>query len=225
MELYEKSTVTCDEMKQLEKAAADAGLSTYEMMENAGTKASQLIIEKCPQSIKRPRVIVFCGKGNNGGDGFVVARKLMEKNWDVAVVLVEGRPETEDAARNYDLIKDKVEVISPEDAPVTGGYDIVVDALYGTGFHGTLKDKGRAAVELINKMGYQKALVFSMDIPSGISGDMTGRDEPEKCTSADYTIAFHSKKPVHDNKLMTDLMGSIQVVDIGIKDTLKEVNK
>ena len=222
MELYEKETVTCGEMKELEQAAAAAGLSFYEMMENAGTKAAETVIANCPEAVKKPRVAIFCGKGNNGGDGFVVARKLFEAGWVVTLILVEGDPETEDAIRNYKLIKDKVEVLDRHEAPASGGYDIVVDAIYGTGFHGELKEASKAAVELINKMGYQKSIVFALDIPSGISGDMTGRDEPEKCVMADYTIAFHARKPVHDNVRMTDLLGNIVVADIGIGETIKK---
>ncbi len=222
MELYEKTTVTCAEMKELEKAAAAAGLSFYDMMENAGTKAAEFVISRCPEAVKKPRVAIFCGKGNNGGDGFVAARKLFEAGWTVTLVLVEGDPETEDAIKNYRLIKDKVEVLDMHEAPATGGYDIVIDAVYGTGFHGELKEASKAAVELINKMGYQKSVVFSLDIPSGISGDMTGRDEPEKCVMADYTIAFHAKKPVHDNGRMTDLLGIVEIADIGIGEAVKK---
>lgn len=222
MELYEKETITCEEMKQLEKMAAGKGLSTYEMMENAGTEAARIILEKCPAAIKSPRAAVFCGKGNNGGDGLVVARKLNEAGWTTVVVLVEGDPVTEDAKKNYDLIKDKLEILDRKQVPASGGFDIVVDAIYGTGFHGDLREAGKAAVEEINKMGYQKAVVFAMDIPSGISGDNTDRDEPKKCVTADYTVTFHGKKPVHDNPRMTDLIGNVIVADIGIKKVLKE---
>ena len=72
MELYEKETVTCEEMKELERAADAAGLSYSRMMENAGTRAAEIIRENIPKSIEKPRAAVFCGKGNNGGDGFVV---------------------------------------------------------------------------------------------------------------------------------------------------------
>ena len=222
MELYEKETITCEEMKQLEKMAASKGLSTYEMMENAGTEAAKIILGKCPEAIRNPRAVVFCGKGNNGGDGLVVARKLNEAGWATVVVLVEGNPATEDAKKNYDLNKDKLEILDRREVPASGGFDIVVDAIYGTGFHGELREAGKAAVEAINKMGYQKAIVFAMDIPSGISGDDNGRDEPKNCVTADYTITFHSKKPVHDNPRMTDLIGNVIVVNIGIKEILKE---
>ena len=128
----------------------------------------------------------------------------------------------EDAKKNYELIKDKLKILDRREVPASGGFDIVVDAIYGTGFHGELREAGKAAVEAINKMGYQKAIVFAMDIPSGISGDDTGRDEPKNCVTADYTITFHSKKPVHDNPRMTDLIGNVIVVNIGIKEILKE---
>lgn len=222
MELYEKETVTCGEMKELERAADAAGLSYSRMMENAGTRAAEIIRENIPKSIEKPRAAVFCGKGNNGGDGFVVARRLSEAGWSVVAVLVEGEPATEDAKKNYLLIRDRIEVMNRRAAAATGGYDVVVDAIYGTGFHGALKDEGLNAVELINKFGYQKADVFSLDIPSGLPGDYDDWKEPEKSVMADYTITFHAKKPVHDHRRLSNFLGDVIVADIGIAEALRK---
>lgn len=222
MELYEKDIVTCEEMKQLEKAADNAGLSFYQMMENAGTKAAQLIVQNCPEAIKKPRAAIFCGKGNNGGDGLVVARKLKEAGWIVTVIMVEGESATEDAIKNYKLVKDEVEILDWHEAPASGGYDVIVDAIYGTGFHGELREAGKASVQIINKFEYQKSIVFALDIPSGLPGDYTGIDDPEISVMADYTITFHAKKPVHANGRMSDFLGNVLVADIGIADAISK---
>lgn len=103
--------VTCGQMKILEKRADEAGLSYYQMMENAGTAAFEIICSKYDQSPDHAKVIIFCGKGNNGGDGFVVARKFHEAGAAVTIILVDGTPVSEDAVTNFNLIKDAVRII------------------------------------------------------------------------------------------------------------------
>jgi hydroxyethylthiazole kinase-like uncharacterized protein yjeF len=95
--------VTCAEMKEIEKKAAENGLSYYQMMENAGTGAAEFIMNQSASQGKS--VLIFCGKGNNGGDGFVVARILYEKGYKVKLVLVDGDPQTEDAIKNREICK------------------------------------------------------------------------------------------------------------------------
>ena len=122
--------VTCAQMKILEQNTDAAGLSYYQMMENAGTIAANRIVEitmtspigdgcaadvgtaseaagdaqrrQYPYMLKRPiRARIYCGKGNNGGDGFVVARILHQRGWQVDIVLVDGEPSTPDAIANW----------------------------------------------------------------------------------------------------------------------------
>lgn len=110
--LYKKEIVTCSEMKALEKAADEAGLSYYQMMENAGTRAAELILQHHGQT---ENALIFCGKGNNGGDGFVVARKLREAGVHTQVILVEGPPATNDAKTNYQLIREHMPILTAHD--------------------------------------------------------------------------------------------------------------
>ena len=193
--------VTCKEMKELEKRADENGLSYYQMMENAGTSAFQYISKRDPQSAS-----IFCGKGNNGGDGFVVARLLNEQGVDVKVYLVDGEPKTPDAVTNYDLIKDVVSF--------PGSYepaDVIVDAIYGTGFHGELNEKAAKAVRFINS---SSSYVFALDIPSGLSGDaLKGDPDPVK---ADCTIAFYAMKPVHVSEEAAPYLGDVVIGGIGL---------
>lgn len=216
--LHTKEVVTCEEMKQLEQMADVAGLSYYEMMENAGTKAAQYILDAFHYTYgKVEKALILCGKGNNGGDGFVVARKFLEAGIDVSVLLVEGEPVTKDAITNYELIKDKLPVFTPEDGYLTEEEDIIVDAIYGTGFHGELKPEAEAVIRTCNDA---KIYIASLDLPSGLGGDMTFFDEPGYAVWASHTVTFHAKKPVHENDMVQYLMGTIEVADIGIGKVL-----
>ena len=219
--------VSCARMKELEKATDESGLSYYQMMENAGTIAANRITEITMATRERPHpscrqqtARIYCGKGNNGGDGFVVARILKQRGWDVNLVLVDGEPQTPDAITNYGLTKEL-------DIPVsecggTAATDVVVDAIYGTGFHGRLREKGAAAAAEIADAKAAGAVVFALDIPSGMGGDLTDESElDERCVRADYTITFHAKKRVHLQDFAEQYCGEIITADIGIVDDEK----
>ncbi|WP_027400243.1 NAD(P)H-hydrate epimerase [Anaerovorax odorimutans] len=215
-----KRVVTASQMKQIEKNAAERGLSYYEMMENAGTQALNFI--KSRETLKNKKILIFCGKGNNGGDGFVVARQAFQYSSHVKVLLVDGEPLTEDAVKNYELIKKlKIEITNIEEENENSlsldEADIIVDAIYGTGFHGILRENARKAAKLINR---SKAKVYALDIPSGVNGD-TGEVDLE-AVYADYTIAFDSCKPAHVMKELAFHLGETVCVDIGINESCYE---
>lgn len=248
-------------MKILERRADESGLSYYQMMENAGTRAAGLIMEiyryrrvldsgskdgidppkaavadavgsrlhelfseKNEDKAAAGRVFVFCGKGNNGGDGFVAARVMRERGYDVTVILVDGPPKTADSITNFRLLDGRgicVIDMSAEDGALMklkGIPDIVVDAVYGTGFHGKLKGNGLRAAIYINSIS-DRTMVFALDIPSGLGGDLTDERELEtRSIRADYTLTFHARKPVHLQKFAEAYCGRIVVVDIGIDE-------
>ena len=211
-------------MKELERLGDAAGLPYYQMMENAGTCSAKEIMDKTREH--GGSAVIFCGKGNNGGDGFVVARLLEQKDWDVTLILVEGRPATEDSKKNFLLLKPEIKTISINEAGEAGDLyggapDAVVDSLYGTGFKGPLRESGAKAVGLMNELGKNSTL-FALDIPSGLPGD-----EPEEagedaesvcgdCVHADYTLTFHAKKPVHSVPAAAPFLGEVITEDIGI---------
>ena len=221
--------VSCARMKDLEKATDESGLSYYQMMENAGNIAANRIIERTMATRERPHpstrqltARIYCGKGNNGGDGFVVARVLKQRGWDVKLVLVDGEPQTTDAITNYELTKEL-------GIPVTGlgnagaAPDVVADAIYGTGFHGRLREKGAAAAAEIADAKAAGSVVFALDIPSGMGGDLTDESElDERCVRADYTVTFHAKKRVHLQSFAAQYCGEIITADIGIVDEEKD---
>lgn len=222
------STVTCVEMKEIERKANESGLSYYRMMENAGKAAVKVIMDTIREElmIQGPHyqddAVVFCGKGNNGGDGYVVARELAGAGINVTVVLVDGNPKTEDAIKNANIVLRRETPVIDAKAyfntipEIVEAGDFIVDAIYGTGFHGQLSETVRRCTRLINekKNSDQKKIVFSLDIPSGLNGDF---GEPDMDTvKADYTIAFHRPKPVHELTDAAPFCGEIVVVGIGI---------
>ncbi len=228
-------SVTCEEMKEIERKASLSGISYSKMMENAGCAAVDVILSKVgldkKQGVCQSKAgasfdaIIFCGKGNNGGDGYVVARELALLGMNVSVVMVEGNPRTEEAIANANIVLRRgIPVIDAkeyfEDIPeILEAAELVVDAIYGTGFHGEFKKTVRKCTKLINEQRDRniadiKKHIFSLDIPSGLNGD-TGEQEKDSVI-ADYTIAFHRAKPVHTMDEAKAHCGEIVVVDIGI---------
>ncbi|MDO4545967.1 MAG: NAD(P)H-hydrate epimerase [Bacillota bacterium] len=273
MKKNRKDFITCGQMKILEQRADRDGLSYYQMMENAGTCATETIVEKMAyraadiedkkkeqaaeykkaaekimtqlpagqeaifekhleNSIKSAnddiKVFLFCGKGNNGGDGFVVARLLVERGYKATVILVDGEPTTPDAITNFGLLKElpvRVLDMSRNDRALMElreTPDIIVDAIYGTGFRSKLESNGLKAAIYINKHsegkeGKEGAVVFALDIPSGMSGDLVSEKRLDPSSvKADYTITFHARKPVHLKEFALPYCGEIIVADIGI---------
>ena len=204
--------VTAAEMKEIEKKAADKGLSYYQMMENAGTAASDFI--KSKEKIKDKSVLVFCGKGNNGGDGYVVARKLRQDGGDVKLVMVDGEPKTPEAIRNKMICEElAIPILRVNDLTVqiVDKAFIIVDGIYGTGVSGVLRKEAHDATKLIND---SPARIYSLDIPSGVNGD-SGSADPD-AVEAYYTIVFHRYKPAHKMASAQKYCGNLVLADIGI---------
>ena len=128
-------TVTVAEMKERERAANEAGLLYIQMMENAGRAAYAELKRRVPAL---RRLLIVAGKGNNGGDGFVMARVAAKEGVQVRVLLAEGEPKTADAKTNLARLAETAAEIVRDTEQAAFGADAVVDALYGTGFHGEL---------------------------------------------------------------------------------------
>ena len=211
--------ISCEDMKKMEVAGDEAGLTYYNMMENAGHAATDVILQ-VTEAKPGTHFAVFCGKGNNGGDGFVVARLLTQAGMKVSVVLVEEHPKTPDAITNFHLLKDEVIYNS---IPGALEADIVIDAIYGTGYHGSLRPRGLAAVKLINSMKYVGSRIISLDIPSGLPGDVDSSADlsTTPCVIANETIMFHRAKYIGANRSALGFLGNIHVCDIGIDSALE----
>lgn len=209
-----------EEMRAVEQHAARFGFSFLRMMENAGAACARNIRNICENKLGgKKNICIVCGKGNNGGDGFVIARKLSENGYSVTVVLAEGYPKTEDATENY---KKTVELHIPavwfdsdkvRTAQVIKSADVIVDAVYGFGFRGELREDIRYLFDEINS---SDAKVISVDIPSGAYCD-SGL-AAQGAVRADYTIAISALKPAHVVYPAADCCGDIVVVNIGIPE-------
>ncbi|MDR2655858.1 MAG: NAD(P)H-hydrate dehydratase [Oscillospiraceae bacterium] len=217
--------LTCEQMREVEKAAVGEGLSYLQLMENAGTAAFNCILQR-ERSLVDKKCIVLCGSGNNGGDGYVAARKLVLAGALVYCVMVGGPPRSAEATEMYNLfINSEGEVgLADEDRAELNRRmlksDIVVDAIFGTGFKGALPEKLNFIVEMCN---LSEATTYSIDIPSGMDGDTGGVSA--KCIRADVTIALEALKPAHLSTNDTDYIGEVQLVRIGIKeDAYRGVN-
>lgn len=202
-------------MQKIDRFAVDCyGIPSVVLMENAGSGAAREIL-KMLKRIKSPRVAIICGPGNNGGDGFVVARHLMIHGiFPEVFVLVPGAKLKGDAALNYHILKQTkcaVKFIVPNAAALKKA-DILVDAIFGIGLARDIEGKFRKVIEDINRYARK---VVSLDIPSGLDGT-TGKINGV-VVNATKTITFHLKKKglmKHDGKKAS---GNIVVAHIGFR--------
>jgi NAD(P)H-hydrate epimerase len=170
------------------KTTEEFGISPEILMENAGIAVYCVILREF--GIKNRKFVIFCGPGNNGGDGFVVARKIYSSGGEVKVFLLAGREKYREPARkNLDIIsKFPVEIKEAEIESMKAALfeaDAIVDAVFGTGLERNVGGVYKEAIRLINEGGKP---VFSIDIPSGINGD-TGQ-EMGISVRANYTVTF-----------------------------------
>lgn len=203
MNILDKSLI-----KKSEESAVQNGVFSYlELMENAGSKAAEIINNTI--DCRSKKVAVLCGKGNNGGDGFVIARKLFEYGAEVTVVTPFGKPCSNNAKYYYD----RLELIEKTDTFCKDiNYDIIIDSLFGIGFDRQPDDQTLCLFENINS---HKAVKFSIDLPSGVSAD-SGRVYTT-AVKADYTITFIALKPCFVLPDGLDYCGEVTVADIGVK--------
>ena len=211
---------TAAEMREHEQMAVDKGTTFEQLMENAGQAAAADLLRRFP---KAGSALIVCGKGNNGGDGLVIARVLAEQDWQADVVFVLGDKLSPLAQLNRERLNhsDGVNFIRPDELEdrTTGrlrtlktGYDLVIEGIFGTGFSGALPETAAAVCRLLNQAdGFKIAL----DIPTGLNCD-TG--EADKDTfRADLTYAFAAYKPAHMTDAGKAYCGETVGLDIGIE--------
>ncbi len=201
-----------DQMRAIEEAAIDEqGVALYELMERAGMAVAAQARDMLP---KGGRIVIVCGKGNNGGDGYVAARLLSGRKYDVEVVMLSDPERLRGpAAQAFSLIATE-ETISK--APF--GHrkkrwqaDLLIDAIFGFGLKGPARAAAAKAIEAVNA---SKALVLAVDIPSGVDSD-TGRTAGP-AVEADRTVTFTAPKAGMAIFPGCELSGEIRVADIGI---------
>ena len=198
-------SVSVKEMRELEENAFASGITVLELMERAGRECAGLIESKRGTG---NRILIFCGPGNNGGDGLVCARYLNEKNKVVVAIPIESK--TDAAKTNYRRAEDAgIRIISLEEAGNMEA-DIVVDALLGIGTKGTLRGEMRDACVLINSV---KAYKISIDVPTGL--DAEGGERNSDAVKPDATICIHAPK-TGEVKAGKQVTGELWIADIGL---------
>ena len=220
---------TPEQMKAFDAAAAGRfGIPGSVLMENAGRGVADRITATVGD-VAGKRVTVICGKGNNGGDGFVAARHLLLRGAHVDVILL-ARPAavTGDARLHLSILQRLLKASSPslrlsfqptQFAPHSGGPPaLIIDALFGTGFSGVPRGPGAAAIRWMNASG---AYVVAIDIPSGLDGGsgMAAGD----AVRAQCTVTMAAEKVGQYIGAGPELCGRIDVVDIGINPTMSPV--
>ena len=216
--------MTRDEVRAFDSWAINTlGIPGVVLMENAGRSCAELIKDKLI-GITNPKVCIFCGTGNNGGDGYVIARHLLNSGFGVTVVVC-GDPNKikGDAKINLDILEQlgqPIERLDLKDADIPGrvkafanGADMLVDSLFGTGLSGQLSDEYKQLIECINA---QNCPILAVDVPSGLdcdSGQPLGA-----AIRATYTVTFAAVKTGFTSASNTaQYTGEIFVASIGVE--------
>ncbi len=208
------------EMREIDKKAEElGGIPGIVLMENAGLAVVTRLKEI---GLLKKRVAIFCGKGNNAGDGFVIARHLLNMGIETSVYLVSGSDFSGDALINYEILSkmggDISEILDEDSLKYkVMSYDIVVDAIFGTGIRGEITGIARNVIEEINKHG---KFVISVDIPSGVMGD-DGRIAGV-AVKADMTVTFGAYKIGMLLYPGADYTGMVYVENISIPGYIME---
>jgi len=197
------------------------GIPGVALMENAGRSCAELIVEKLA-GVEKPKISIFCGTGNNGGDGYVIARHLLNRRFDVTVIVCGDKAKIKDDAKTnlnvVERLSRNVVQLSPSRTTsntIIGycrGRDMLVDALFGTGLEGELRGDYQQLISTINA---QEIPVLAVDIPSGLDCD-TGRVLGQ-AVRAVCTVTFVAvKKGFTTSNEALEYTGEIYVASIGI---------
>lgn len=206
------------------RAIEDYGLPGVVLMENAARGCVEWL---CERGVKGP-VVICCGKGNNGGDGFVMARHLTNRGILTRVLLFAREDELRgDAAIHWNVLRAanadrrifEAQPTHTELAAELHTAEWIIDALLGTGAQGTLREPYRSVISAINTSGRP---VFAVDLPSGLDCD-TGIpiDGPQgSCIRATMTATFVARKLGFENPAAHAFIGEVRVIDIGVPHQL-----
>ena len=201
------SILTTQQMYQADALTIARGMAGIDLMENAGRS----VVDEIKKRWEPRETIVLCGPGNNGGDGFVIARLLMEANWPVQLILLDDKNllsgDCAKAAAKWSGSCNKPSIKLLADHP------LVIDALFGAGLTRALTGD---ALELVQYINLHNLDCVGVDIPSGVhgnSGQVLG-DAPKCC----LTVTFFMPKPAHVLMPARTILGDLVVTDIGIKE-------
>lgn len=198
--------LTVSQMKEWEAQQDNNGISYAQLMENAGTGVAKDLMRR----FSRREVVVLCGKGNNAGDGLVLARILAQHGWTVYVLWLQGQHLSALAQMNHQLLPVSVRTVDITELNLILSHaPLVVDAVYGTGFRGTLPFEIKQCFATVNNSA---AVTLALDLPSGVAGD--GDVIADGSFQAQLTYVFHALKPAHCLAEVAALCGEIMTIDL-----------
>lgn len=203
--------ITSSHLRELEEKAIDQGITVEELMENAGKKV--FLTTKKRFDMEGKHILIFCGTGNNGGDGLVAAR-YFAKVCPVVVLLFGDKTKFSVATqKNYEAIKKKVNVLPITEKKELDSFHIqskhsllLIDALLGIGGKGALHNPISFAIDYFNSL---PGIKVAVDVPSGLNPD-TGEVKEKRC-DVDLVVTFHDMKPG-----LQQFAEKVVVVDIGL---------
>ena len=209
--------LTAKQIKQVEERAFQGEFTEEGLMLSAGTACFNKILKHYGDSIEDKKIAVICGNGKNAGDGFVIADLLVKMGVDASIVLADKSPELPEPKLYFDMavangVKDYFFVEYDFDC------DIIVDCIFGIGFHGEPREPFGEVFDAVNNSG---AVVISIDTPSGTDAT-TG--EVIKAVRADLTIAISTLKFAHVLPPANDYCGKVVTVNIGIPESCYDSN-
>ena len=205
--------LTVAEMGEADRLAVAAGVPSLKLMENAGAAVADAVDAHYPFA----NVLVLCGPGNNGGDGFCAAVNLQQRGYKVLVVSLAApdtlKGDAKEMAKRWGR-----PLLRLDDAALKGA-TLIIDALFGAGLSRPLDGAAADAVRAANASGLP---ILAIDVPSGLSGDLgCPLDGPDGlCIHANHTVTFFRKKPGHLFFPGRALCGEVKVADIGIPDSV-----
>ncbi|MGA2212540.1 MAG: NAD(P)H-hydrate dehydratase [Bryobacteraceae bacterium] len=203
--------LTAAQMREVDRRTAELGIPSIILMENAGQRVVEFL-EREYAPLKKQRIVVICGKGNNGGDGLVVARQLFTRaqpEWLRVVLAGDPNQMQGDALANYKMLEAVRCPVWFEITPEMRTATLVVDALLGTGFEGPARGRASELIDAING-SFPLADVVAVDVPSG------------EAVRAKHTVTFTAPKPCLVLSPACELAGRVHVAQIGTPPELYE---
>ncbi|WP_087149165.1 NAD(P)H-hydrate dehydratase [Pararhizobium antarcticum] len=212
--IHSSAIISPAQMTAIDRAAAGSGLDSFALMNAAGSAVGEIALRRFPQAL---RFVVLCGPGNNGGDGYIAARRMRASGACVALYALGDAPAAGgDAARARSAC-----AMAPAafDTFVPRSGDVIVDALFGAGFSRPVCEDVAVVMRKVTAMDLP---VLSVDLPSGVDG-RTGAVRGESFTAA-RTVTFVARKPGHLLLPGRMLCGALDVIDIGIPRRLVDAH-
>jgi len=181
-------------------------INSFKVMQKAAKACYSFILK----NLNAEKILVLCGPGNNGGDGVLIAHHLLKQNFSVDICYPLGFPKKNDSKKALDLLSDKKRI---KENVSFNDYDLIIDAVFGTGFNRELKSNTASLFDKINKSG---AKIISIDMPSGVfidNGQMN-----QVAVKANITLALHRFKPGQWLLPGKEYCGKTVLLDIGLKN-------